>query len=231
MMANEATALTSAPADPGSALRDRLVPPIAGSAVVGWLGPLLIAALGTVLRFNRLSVPPSIVFDETYYVGDAYGILRHGAEINHVSNADALLAHGRTSILGSGGEFVVHPPLGKVAMAAGEGLFGLPPFDWRFAVAVAGSLSILMTARIARRMTRSTLLGCVAGLLLALDGLEFVMSRTAVLDIFVMFWVLAAFGLLIIDRDRTRARLGGGGGGGGGGAARARTAGRAGRGA
>ena len=56
-------------------------------------------------------------------------------------------------------------------------------------------------------MTRSTLLGCVAGLLMALDGLEFVLSRTAILDIFVMFWVLAAFGLLVIDRDRTRARL------------------------
>ena len=44
-------------------------------------------------------------------------------------------------------------------------------------------------------MTRSTLLGCVAGLLMALDGLEFVLSRTAILDIFVMFWVLAAFGV------------------------------------
>jgi hypothetical protein len=47
----------------------------------------------------------------------------------------------------------------------------------------------------------------MAGLLMALDGLELVLSRTALLDIFVMFWVLAAFGLLIIDRDRTRARL------------------------
>src|SRR5262249_40681395 len=66
--------------------------------------------------------------------------------------------------------------------------------------------------------TRSTLLGCVAGLLLALDGLEFVMSRTALLDIFVMFWVLAAFAALVVDRDRTRARyaeeaVAGGGGG------------------
>jgi dolichyl-phosphate-mannose-protein mannosyltransferase len=86
-------------------------------------------------------------------------------------------------------------------------VFGLTPFGWRFAVAVAGSLAILILARTARRMTRSTLLGCVAGLLLALDGLEFVMSRTALLDIFVMFWVLAAFGLLVIDRDVTRARL------------------------
>ena len=64
-----------------------------------------------------------------------------------------------------------------------------------------------MTARIARRMTRSTWLGCVAGLLLALDGLEFVLSRTAILDIFLMFWILAAFGLIVLDRDRSRARL------------------------
>ena len=92
-------------------------------------------------------------------------------------------------------------------IAVGEWLFGLTPFGWRFSVALVGSLAILMLARIVRRMTGSTLLGCVAGLLLALDGLELVLSRTAILDIFVMFWVLAAFGLLVIDRDRTRARL------------------------
>src|SRR5947209_5022941 len=85
--------------------------------------------------------------------------------------------------------------------------FDLSPFGWRFAAALVGSLSILLLARIARRMTRSTLLGCFAGLLLALDGLEFVMSRTALLDIFVMFWVLAAFGCLVVDRDAYRTRL------------------------
>jgi dolichyl-phosphate-mannose-protein mannosyltransferase len=207
MMANEATQLTGMPPGRGAELRARLVPPLMGSTGWGWAGPLLVTAFGSVLRFDRLSKPPSIVFDETYYVGDAYGILKHGAEINHLSNADALLARGSTHILGTGGEFVVHPPLGKVAMAGGEWLFGLTPFGWRFVAALVGSLSILMTARIARRMTRSTLLGCIAGLLLALDGLEFVMSRTALLDIFVMFWVLAAFGCLVIDRDRARARI------------------------
>jgi dolichyl-phosphate-mannose-protein mannosyltransferase len=186
---------------------DRLVPPIPGSRVWGWAGPLLITALGAFLRFYRLGTPKAVVFDETYYVGDAYGILRHGVEINHVKNADALLVQGKTNILATGGELVVHPPLGKVLIAGGEWLFGLTPFGWRFAVALVGSLAILMTARITRRMTRSTLLGCVAGLLLALDGLELVMSRTALLDIFVMFWVLAAFGCLVLDRDRSRARI------------------------
>ncbi|HEX9624008.1 MAG TPA: phospholipid carrier-dependent glycosyltransferase, partial [Streptosporangiaceae bacterium] len=158
-----------------------------GRAVVvwGWVGPLLVTVFGAVLRFGRLGVPHAIVFDETYYVPDAYGILRHGVEIKHVKNAPALLAHGSTHILaGTGSEYVAHPPLGKIMIAAGEWLFGLTPFGWRFAVAVAGSLAILMTARIVRRMTHSTLLGCTAGMLLALDGLEFVLSRTAILDIF-----------------------------------------------
>ena len=197
--------------DPDAAeLRARLVPPMPGSAFWGWAGPLLVTAFGAFLRFSRLGVPRAVVFDETYYVPDAYGILRHGVEINHVKNVNALLVQGSTHILlgpQGQGEYVAHPPLGKIMIAVGEWLFGLTPFGWRFSVAVIGSVAILMTARIARRMTRSTLLGCVAGLLLSLDGLEFVLSRTAILDIFVMFWVLAAFGLIVIDRDRTRARL------------------------
>jgi dolichyl-phosphate-mannose-protein mannosyltransferase len=193
--------------DTAGGLRQRMVPPLPGSAWLGWAGPVLITVFGAFLRFYRLGVPHSVVFDETYYVGDAYGILRHGVEINHVKNADALLAHGGTSILGTGGELVVHPPLGKIFIAVGEWLFGLTPFGWRFAAALIGSVSILMVARIARRMTRSTLLGCVAGLLMALDGLQLVMSRTALLDIFLEFWVLAAFGLLVLDRDRSRAAL------------------------
>lgn len=186
----------------------RPVPPMPGSALWGWAGPLLVTAFGAFLRFDRLSVPRAVVFDETYYVPDAYSILRHGVEVVHASNVDALLARGSTRILtGTQAEYVAHPPLGKIMIAAGEWLFGLNPFGWRFTVALIGSLAILMTARIARRMTRSTLLGCVAGLLLALDGLEFVLSRTAILDVLVMFWVLAAFGLLVIDRDQTRARI------------------------
>ena len=103
--------------------------------------------------------------------------------------------------------FVVHPPLGKWTIALGEYVFGATPFGWRFAVAVLGTLSILMVARITRRLTRSDLIGTLAGLLLAVEGMHLVMSRTGLLDMVLMFWVLAAFGLLLIDRDRTRRRL------------------------
>jgi dolichyl-phosphate-mannose-protein mannosyltransferase len=196
---------------PSPTLRDRLGPPMPAATLWGWAGPLLVTLFGGLLRFYRLGVPHAVVFDETYYVPDGYSILRHGVELNHVSNVNALLVRGSTRIFSTGaaagGEYVAHPPLGKMLIASGEWLFGLTPFGWRFAVAVVGTLSILMTARITRRMTRSTMLGCIAGLLMALDGLELVLSRTAILDIFVMFWVLAAFGMLVIDRDVSRARL------------------------
>jgi len=185
---------------------------VLGSTFWGWAGPVLIMLFGGFLRFYRLGQPHAVVFDETYYVPDAQSILRHGVELNHNKYVDSQLVKGITGLFPKThgqyvGELVAHPPLGKIMMAAGQWMFGLTPFGWRFSVAVVGTVSILMLARIVRRMTRSTMLGCIAGLLLALDGLELVLSRTAILDIFVMFWVLAAFGLLLIDRDHTIARL------------------------
>jgi dolichyl-phosphate-mannose-protein mannosyltransferase len=194
-------------------LRARLASPMPDDRPWGWLGPLLVTAFGTFLRFNRLRVPRALVFDETYYVKDAWSILNHGVELNLVSNANTIIQAGHANIFApcngtsACGEYVVQPEMGKLLIAAGEWMFGLNSFGWRFASALFGSLAILLMCRIARRMTRSTLLGCVAGLLMSLDGLEFVLSRTGILDIFLMFFVLAAFGCIVIDRDISRAAL------------------------
>jgi dolichyl-phosphate-mannose-protein mannosyltransferase len=194
-------------------LRARLVVPMPDDRPWGWLGPLLVTAFGTFLRFNRLRVPRALIFDETYYAKDAWSILNHGVEWNLVSNANTLIQAGHTNIFApcngtsACGEYVVQPEVGKLLIAVGEWLFGLNSFGWRFASAVFGSLAILLMCRIARRLTRSTLLGCIAGLLMSLDGLEFVLSRTGILDIFLMFFVLAAFGCVLIDRDVSRAAL------------------------
>jgi dolichyl-phosphate-mannose-protein mannosyltransferase len=181
---------------------------INSAAARSWAGPLLVTLLGGWPRFLHLSTPRAVVFDETYYVPQAFGILRYGAEHSVSIFTNTLIPAGQTTnIFTYGGVFAAHPPFGKIQIAAGEWVFGLNPFGWRVAVALAGTASILLLARITRRMTGSDLLGCVAGLLLAFDGLEFVMSRTAMLDIFVMFWVLAGFGCLVIDRDQARVRL------------------------
>ncbi|HEV2537906.1 MAG TPA: phospholipid carrier-dependent glycosyltransferase [Streptosporangiaceae bacterium] len=194
-------------------LRARLVSPLPDDRPWGWLGPLLVTAFGTFLRFNRLRVPRALIFDETYYAKDAWSILSHGVELNLVPNANAIIQAGHTNIFAACngtaacGEYVVQPEMGKLLIAWGEAMFGLNSFGWRFASAVFGSLAILLMCRIARRLTRSTLLGCLAGLLMTFDGLEFVLSRTGILDIFLMFFVLAAFGCVLIDRDASRAAL------------------------
>jgi dolichyl-phosphate-mannose-protein mannosyltransferase len=204
-----------------AAFRARLASPMPDDRPWGWLGPLLVTAFGAFLRFYRLGVPRAIVFDETYYAKDAWSILKHGVEWNYISSpsnpnlANQLIMQGHTTGLfapcsGTGcGEYVVQPEVGKLLIAVGEAMFGLDSFGWRFSTAVFGSLAILLMCRIARRMTRSTLLGCTAGLLMALDGLELVLSRTGILDIFLMFFVLAAFGCVVVDRDVSRARLAG----------------------
>src|ERR1700678_508237 len=225
MTANEADLANSTPPDDAaagyssrlSALRARLVAPMPNDGIWGWIWPLVVTAFGGFLRFNRLAVPRAISFDETYYAKDAWSILQHGVEWNYVSNANTLIQGGHTSNLFAAcstaidptchGEYVVQPEVGKLLIAVGEAIFGLNSFGWRFSSAVFGTLSILLICRIARRMTRSTLLGCIAGLLMSLDGLEFVLSRTGILDIFLMFFVLAAFGCMVIDRDVARARL------------------------
>jgi dolichyl-phosphate-mannose-protein mannosyltransferase len=199
-------------ADRIAALRARLMSPMPDDRLWGWVGPLLVTAFAAFFRFNRLAIPRAIIFDETYYAKDAWSILQHGVELCDKSNANNLIIAGHTNIFGACstggiGEFVVQPPVGKLLIAVGEWMFGLNSVGWRVAPAFIGSLAILLMCRIARRLTRSTLLGCLAGLLLSLDGLEFVLSRTGILDIFLMFFVLATFGCLVVDRDVSRARL------------------------
>ena len=196
-------------------LRDRLMTPMPTDRLWGWIGPLLVTALAGFLRFYRLSAPNAIIFDETYYAKDAWSILQHGVEWNWATffpNANTQIIAGHTNFVfhcsGTAcAEYVVQPPVGKLLIAVGEWIYGLNSLGWRVAPAFIGTLAIQVMCRVARRMTRSTLLGCLAGLLLSFDGLEFVLSRTGILDIFLMFFVLASFGALVVDRDVSRARL------------------------
>ncbi|MPY62674.1 dolichyl-phosphate-mannose--protein mannosyltransferase [Streptomyces spongiae] len=214
-------------AKPRSDVRDRLVPPYTRPgprlwAVLGlreevavritrwsaWGGPLLVTLLAGVLRFWNLGSPKAVIFDETYYAKDAWALIHRGFEVNWAKNANDLILQNNGNVpIPTDPAYVVHPPVGKYVIGIGEWLFGFTPFGWRFMPALLGTLSILMLCRIGRRVFRSTFLGCLAGTLMAVDGLHFVMSRTALLDQVLMFFVLAAFGCLVIDRDRTRARL------------------------
>ncbi|MFE2537544.1 dolichyl-phosphate-mannose--protein mannosyltransferase [Streptomyces sp. NPDC059371] len=214
-------------APPRSDVRDRLVPPYAqpGPGIwaalglrqgvadrfnrwAGWVGPLLVTLLAGLLRFWNLGSPKAVIFDETYYAKDAWALFHRGYEVNWTKDANDLILRSNGHVkVPADAAYVVHPPIGKYVIGLGEWMFGFNPFGWRFMTALLGTLSVLLLCRIGRRLFRSTFLGCLAGLLMAVDGLHFVMSRTSLLDGVLMFFVLAAFGCLVVDRDRARAGL------------------------
>ncbi len=179
-------------------------PPQAGWA--GWSGPLFATAVGAALRLPHLGTPHALIFDETYYVKDGLSLITFGYERKAIDGADEALLGGSTDIFQPDASYVVHPPLGKWIIGFGEHVFGATPFGWRIMMAILGIASILITARVARRLTHSNVIGTTAGLLLALDGLHITMSRTALLDTPLSFFIICAFACLIIDRDRTRTR-------------------------
>ena len=190
-------------------LRSRLLGTRPTDRLWGWLGPGLIALVGGVLRFWTLDRPHALVFDETYYVKQAYSMLRFGVEmrvLDSLKKPDEAFTGGNPDVFSTvDGDFVVHPPVGKWVIAAGQWLFGADSgWGWRFSVALLGTLSILIVGRVARRLFGSTALGCVAAFLLAFEGSHFVMSRTSILDLIVMFFALCGFAALLVDRDRSR---------------------------
>ncbi|NOV97395.1 dolichyl-phosphate-mannose--protein mannosyltransferase [Isoptericola halotolerans] len=176
---------------------------------LGWAGAVMITLLAAVARLWELGKPGTLVFDETYYVKDAYTLGREGSERQWPDDPDPAFEAGDVDTYLDQAAYVVHPPVGKwmiwLGMEAGGG--ATDPFAWRLASAVVGILAVLLLARIARRLFSSTVMGLAAGFLLAIDGQAIVHSRTALLDQFLMFWVLVAFGCLLLDREQARRRL------------------------
>lgn len=165
-----------------------------------------VGILAGALRFVNLGYPRSLVFDELYYARGAYSLLHQGYE-GHWHGANTAFENGDYSGLETQADKVVHPPLGKWIIAVGMKMFGPTPFGWRFSSAVIGTVTVVVVAIIAAHLFRSVLWGGVAGMFLAIDGEHIVQSRTALLDIFLTFFVVVAFGFFLLDRRRTKRRL------------------------
>ncbi|MEO6882278.1 MAG: phospholipid carrier-dependent glycosyltransferase [Mycobacteriaceae bacterium] len=160
--------------------------------VRGWVVTGVITLLAAITRFVTLRTPTdggTPVFDEKHYVPQAFqDLLNGGLEDN------------------PGYELVVHPPVAKQLMALSEWAFGYNGFGWRFPSAVLGVLIVALLVRMVRRMTGSTMIGAIAGILATCDGVLFLQSRMGMLDIFLTFFVVAALACLLVDRDQVRAR-------------------------
>lgn len=167
----------------------------------GWWVTGALTGLASILRLPNLGWPHAFSFDETYYAKDAFSLLRFGYEKSFVDKANDLLLAGNTAVFRDSAEFVVHPPLGKWAIALGEAAFGMNPFGWRIVMALLGIAAVALLHRTTLRLNANVHIAALAGLFMAIDGQAIVLSRTALLDQTLMFFVLVTFWALVRDRD------------------------------
>lgn len=145
------------------------------------LSALSFGCIGLVMRLWNLGNPKGYIFDEVYYAQNANSLARYGVEITAKGMAD----------------FIVHPPVGKWLIALGIKVFGFNEFGWRVSSAVIGSLAIVLIYLVAQKLFSNSLVSSIAAILTLADGLHLVHSRTALLDIFLMFFILLGFYLLL----------------------------------
>jgi len=177
-----------------------------------WSAPAGVMLTAALTRLVGLAHPHEIVFDETYYVKDAWTTWNLGYESTWQLDptaadeywANSQIVAGNPDVYQTTAAFAVHPPLGKWLIALGMAAFGpTNGFGWRFAVALFGILLVGLVMLVAHRLTRSLLVASLAGGLLAIDGNGIVMSRVALLDVFLAFFALLAFYFVLLDRART----------------------------
>ena len=128
---------------------------------------LLICALA--FHFMNFDTPTSFMVDEVYYAPAAKALLNFEVDPNYV-----------------------HPPLGKLIIAIGIELFGYNSFGWRIAAVIAGSIMV-PALYLFGKMVFDNSTAIIASILLIFDPMAHVMSRIAMLDVFLALFIVLAF--------------------------------------
>ena len=161
-------------------------------------------------RFWRLDEPERCYFDEVYFPTTGAEILRGDKA------AWEYFGHENT-----------HPPLSKLLMAAGQGIYGqkdyqggdngcwgdaededkrtnpdwlYDPIGWRMPGALAGVGAVVFMYMLARTLFRSEIAGLASSFLLAADGLVFTQARIGTPDSLVLFFIIGTLYFLVSNR-------------------------------
>jgi len=118
---------------------------------------------------NDIAPNSPFVFDELYFANDA-----------------------RSDLQGKD-YFDPEPPLAKLIIALGIKLFGFNSFGWRLMPGLFGTALIPLMYLLARQLLAVRFFAIAAGTLAAFDGLTFVESRTAVIDIIPITFAVGAY--------------------------------------
>lgn len=117
-------------------------------------------------------------FDEVYHVRTAYEH-KEGIEPFEIS----------------------HPPLGKLIIGAGIGLFGMDPFGWRIMGVLFGIMMLAVIYVFSKRLFKNTFFATGATLFLAFDFMHFTQTRIATIDSFSVFFIILMYYLMYLYYD------------------------------
>ena len=138
-----------------------------------WITALTVGVIALALFLVGISKPSSTFYDEFQYVSSARAFLAGASNPNPEA-----------------------PPLGKLLIAVGIKALGDNPWGWRIAGSVCGALTLVAIFLWTHLLLHDYVLALTACTLTLFNNFLFVMSRVAMMDVFlVMFimWGLVAF--------------------------------------
>lgn len=118
--------------------------------------------------------------DKTYYVQTMFDEIYHARTAYEIIEGTSIYEY-------------THPHLGKILMGIGIRLFGMTPYGWRFVCAVFGSLLMLLSYLMVRRISGKTWIAVIADSLFLFDFMHYTLSRIGTIDIIIAFFLLAMF--------------------------------------
>ena len=145
------------------------------------LTAIAIAVATLMILLFGINRPESFFFDEPLYVGPAKALLAGAPDTNPEI-----------------------PPLGKLIIATGVKAFGDNPFGWRVPGAFFGVLTVVGVFFWVKLLVHDYALALSAAVLALLNNFVYVMSRVAMMDVFLvgfLIWGLVAFTVVLENDD------------------------------
>ncbi len=150
---------------------------------------LLLIIFSFLLRIINISYPKTFVFDEVYYV--------FTAKQYAANNKDAWVYWTKSNE--NKAYAWVNPPLPQEIIAVSIKIFGDQSWAWRYPGVILGVLNIYLIFLIARKLFDPKI-GLLSAFLFSFDGLNFVQSRTAMLDIYLVSFILLSLFFVLNKR-------------------------------
>jgi dolichyl-phosphate-mannose-protein mannosyltransferase len=154
-----------------------------------WLTALLVAVLGFLLFLPGISYPANAFFDELLYIRAGRALLAGGPDPSPYG-----------------------PPLGKLILAAGIHLSGDTALGWRIFSAVFGALTLAGVFLLTELLLADYALALTSVAIALFNNFLYVLSRAAMMDIFLVtfaLWgILAFIAALKVERLGPYARRG-----------------------